>query len=101
MLDKQKLTQFRDEIDQILWKDWDPIGVYDEPNARDEYTRYADQICSKLINGDADKQMLLDYLFWVANDQMGIGYTKSRQQIDARNALVIEKIFSAFSNYHS
>lgn len=24
-------------IDEILWKDWNPIGVNDIPSARDEY----------------------------------------------------------------
>jgi len=27
-------------IDEILWKDWDPIGVNDIPSARDEYQRW-------------------------------------------------------------
>jgi len=29
------------QIDEILWKDWDPIGVYNEQGvARDEYYSY-------------------------------------------------------------
>ena len=27
-------------LDEILWKDWDPIGVYGIQEARDEYYRY-------------------------------------------------------------
>jgi hypothetical protein len=26
------------QIDEILWKDWDPIGVNDFEDARDEYS---------------------------------------------------------------
>ena len=28
------------KIDEILWNDWDPIGVNDTPEARDEYHSY-------------------------------------------------------------
>jgi hypothetical protein len=36
MLEKYRLRQIRLEIGQILLKDWDPIGVADEPEAQDE-----------------------------------------------------------------
>ena len=31
-------------IDEILWNDWDPIGVNDTEGARGEYSSYALQI---------------------------------------------------------
>jgi hypothetical protein len=100
MNDKNKITQFREEIDQILWKDWDPIGVNDTPEAEGEYTSYADQICSQLINTKQDKQGILDYLFWVETSLMGFGNGDANQKIiDSKNSPVAEKILNAFSNY--
>ena len=31
-------------------RDSDPIGVSDQPNAQDEYDRYAMRICSRLLD---------------------------------------------------
>jgi len=43
-------------IDEILWKDWDPIGVNDIPSARDEYQSYTPQVFSlKTANADPEK----------------------------------------------
>lgn len=38
-------------IDEILWKDWDPIGVNDMPEARDEYQSYLPHIFRLAIEG--------------------------------------------------
>jgi hypothetical protein len=42
-------------IDEILWKDWDPIGISRlEPAPRDEYHRYL----NREINRDSHTQRL-------------------------------------------
>lgn len=38
-------------IDEVLFYLWDPIGVNDEPNARDEYETYASLTFGLLIRG--------------------------------------------------
>ncbi|MEW7987067.1 MAG: hypothetical protein AB2805_15870 [Candidatus Thiodiazotropha sp.] len=38
-------------IDEILWKDWDPIGVNDAPEARDEYQSYLPDIFRLAVEG--------------------------------------------------
>ena len=45
------------EIDKILWEDWDPIGVNDCEGARDEYSSYVPQIY-RLIFEDEDTEKM-------------------------------------------
>ena len=52
MTEKQK--KLYKAIDEILWKDWDPIGVNDIEDVRDEYQGYTPYIFSLTIHG-ADK----------------------------------------------
>ena len=42
MTDKQK--KLYKAIDEILWKDWDPIGVNDIEDVRDEYFKQSFEI---------------------------------------------------------
>ena len=63
-------------IDEILWRDWDPIGVFGIVGARDEYQGYLPEIFRLALAGDREK--IADYLFWAAADRMGL--TTERQQ---------------------
>lgn len=102
MPNKKKVLKLRDEIDQILWKDWDPIGVNDDPDAKGEYTSYADTICSKLIKIKKDRQAILDYLFWIETDFMGFTpYMPNKEIYNNRISSVVEKIFKIFSENSS
>ena len=38
-------------IDEILINEWDPIGVSDIPEARDEYYAFIPQVFKRVING--------------------------------------------------
>jgi hypothetical protein len=38
-------------IDEILWYDWDPIGINDAPEARDEYQGYLPHIFRLAVEG--------------------------------------------------
>lgn len=99
MIDKQKHREFRKLVDQILWEEWDPIGVNDAPEERDEYSSYAGEVCGKLWNGE-DKQAIFDYLFWVETEHMGLGTkTSSKEAINARNSILVDKILKLFSEY--
>jgi hypothetical protein len=48
-------------IDEILWRDWDPIGVFGIDGARDEYQMYLPQVYQLALEGDRAK--IADYLF--------------------------------------
>jgi hypothetical protein len=57
-------------IDEILWKDWDPIGISGAIEARDEYQMYSPQAYKLALIGDRTK--IADYLFSVAVERMGL-----------------------------
>ncbi|HEY0155347.1 MAG TPA: hypothetical protein VGB92_25255 [Longimicrobium sp.] len=44
-------------VDSVLWEVWDPIGVNDAPEARDEYTSYAPDIAHLLRSGASDAEI--------------------------------------------
>ena len=58
-------------IDEILWKDWDPIGVNDIEDVRDEYQSYTPHIFSLTIHG-ADKIKIAEHLCKIETVNMGL-----------------------------
>jgi hypothetical protein len=54
-----------------LWRDWDPIGVNDTPEAQDEYDSYVGGVCSLLISG-ADAFKLRQHLAQIETVNMGL-----------------------------
>ena len=58
-------------IDEILWNDWDPIGVNGYEEARDEYQSYLPQVFNFKIN-NADKEILAQHLFKIETERMGL-----------------------------
>ncbi|NDV64883.1 hypothetical protein [Bacteroides sp. 224] len=58
-------------IDEILWKDWDPIGVNDNENIRDEYQGYTPQVF-KLKKKGADLHKITQHLYQLITVNMGM-----------------------------
>ena len=58
-------------IDEILWKDWDPIGINDIEDIRDEYQNYTPQIFNLVIKR-ADKIEIADQLYRFETIDMGL-----------------------------
>ena len=58
------------QIDEILWQDWDPIGINDEENIRDEYCVYVTKVFSLKIHG-ADKNKIAEYLYEMETINIG------------------------------
>jgi hypothetical protein len=53
-LDKYESRRIKTEIRHVLINVWDPIGIKDEPNARDEYDSYLGDVFDLLIQGATD-----------------------------------------------
>jgi hypothetical protein len=73
---KDSLTAAKDflvykKIDDILWFDWDPIGV-NEFGPRDEYQSYVPEIF-KLVKTNADRQQIAERLFKLETETIGMG----------------------------
>jgi hypothetical protein len=75
-----------DAIDEILWRDWDPIELNDS-GPRDEYQDYTPEIFHLKI-GDADVESIARKLDNLVTDSIGLqsNMTESRK--------VAEKIFA-------
>ena len=58
-------------IDEIFWKDWDPIGINDIEDIRDEYQSYTPQIFNLVIKR-ADKIEIADQLYRFETIDMGL-----------------------------
>ena len=69
--------ELRRRVDEVLYYVWDPIGVSDEPRARDEYDTYAGKAFALLVGGESDGA-ISEYLQAVAKDQMGLPPNKPR-----------------------
>lgn len=57
--------------DEVLHYLWDPIGVRDQPAARDEYVGYLPHVF-KLVRDCVDEQKVVDYLLLVEVQDMGL-----------------------------
>jgi len=61
---------FLQRVDEVLYYIWDPIGVNGMgPEARDEYSSYADQVWRMALDGKT-KSDISDYLTRVVTDRM-------------------------------
>ena len=69
MTDEQQY--FYDIIDKILWEDWDPLGVNDVEEVRDEYEDCTNQIFS-LKNRGANIDMITNMLYEIETITMGV-----------------------------
>ena len=57
-------------VDEILWNEWDPIGVNDVA-PRDEYQSYVPEIFSLLIQNRTDKE-IADRLYKIETETIGV-----------------------------
>jgi len=59
------------KIDEILWEDWDPIGVNDVEYVRNEYQGYTPQLFSLKTQG-ANKTEIAEYLYKLETVEIGV-----------------------------
>ncbi|GAB3796303.1 hypothetical protein GCM10028819_13650 [Spirosoma humi] len=69
LTDKQ--NQLYTFIDELLWQEWDPIGINDCFEVRDEYSSYASQVFSLVIHG-ATAEELAQKLLSIEQETMGL-----------------------------
>jgi len=74
-------NQLYNLIDELLWCEWDPIGVNDYPDARDEYQSYTPQIFSLAIKG-ASREDIAQKLLQIETEMMGlVGNVKKNNEL--------------------
>jgi hypothetical protein len=68
---QQRAQMIQDTIRQALMQHWDPIGVSDVPEARNEYNSYVGPVYRLLASGASDTE-LVDYLYKTETETMGL-----------------------------
>ncbi len=61
----------RRQLRDLLMREWDPIGISDEPEATGEYDRYLDVVADRLRRGVTAAE-LADHLERLRTDEMGL-----------------------------
>ena len=67
---KGKFLNLYQQIDQILWEDWDPIGINDDA-PRDEYQGYTPLIL-KLVKSKSDSTKIAEKLYEIETELIGL-----------------------------
>ena len=74
-----KENELYKRVDEVLHYIWDPVGVFDQPNARDEYYSYIPTIYA-LLKEDKDSQEIEDKLFHIGLDRMGLTISRDKSK---------------------
>lgn len=80
-------------IDEILWNDWDPIGVNKIPKVRDEYKSYLPHIFRLAIEGKGAEHISSSLVATIESN-IGLGASKehclrvARKIVSAKNQIV-------------
>ncbi len=77
-------------LDEILWIDWDPIGVNDDERARDEYYGYLPGLFRLVLDG-ASAARIAAYLHGIATQQMDLSSTLSQHMAVAEKIYRLEQ----------
>lgn len=68
---KARALEIQDSIRQILFHEWDPIGVNDTPSISHEYDAYIAPIY-RLLLGSRSEEEICDFLFRTERDAIGV-----------------------------
>jgi hypothetical protein len=67
---EQRAAEIQDLIRQVLLRDWNPIGVNNDPELADEYDSYIAPVYRILV-GSRSEHDLIDLLYRAERDQIG------------------------------
>jgi hypothetical protein len=87
-------TQLYKRIDEIIWLEWDPIGVNEIEEARDEYYSYFPLLYEKLIKGEGVKE-ISKYPDHIETATMGLPGNFQK------NIMIAEKLISLKNELHT
>lgn len=74
-----------ERLQQLLWEEWDPIGVNDMEDAMGEYDSYASTLVDMLNDGKT-RHDILAFLELVETAYMGLG-------LSGKSPRVVDRIF--------
>jgi len=79
-----------ERIDEILWEDWDPIGINDYGGPKDEYQSYVPSI-ARLLNESKDESKISELLLHHANLNMGLSTKLEDHKLTATKLLRLKE----------
>lgn len=88
--ERDELTALLAVVDRMLWEDWDPIGVNEIPEARDEYESYVPGVV-QLIRQATSAADVFRHLWWLETVYMGLGGDRSRTQAMADRLFALRR----------
>lgn len=74
----QTIALYR-EIREVLFREWDPIGVQAMRGAEDEYDAYVPVLGSMVIARKSVNE-LFEHLLWLETEHMGLAADRQRTQ---------------------
>jgi len=70
-LDIDKIAEIHRQLDSVLLRDWDPIGVVDVPQAQDEYRGYCRGVYDVAVR-TRSARAVAEHLLRVEQESMGL-----------------------------
>ncbi|MGH7416911.1 MAG: hypothetical protein ACREKB_03950 [Candidatus Rokuibacteriota bacterium] len=67
---EERADEIQEQIKEVLLRDWDPIGVAEEPRAHDEYDAYVGGVYRLLASG-AQPRVVAEHLARIEAERMG------------------------------
>ena len=86
MIDKERGRRIQTAIRDVLMREWDPIGVKDEPMAADEYDLYLGDIYG-LLADNAPEAAIADHLRKIEIERMGFADVQTPERLDVAKTL--------------
>ncbi len=74
----KRAIEIQDSIRQVLFNEWDPIGINDNPNLVDEYDAYVAPIYRILVESRSEDE-LVNFLFSTERDIIRVSCESPKQ----------------------
>lgn len=84
------MTRNLRRVEQILWENWDPIGVNAMSGPSDEYDSYAPAVLRMLLAGVTEEE-LVAHLHAIETEQMGLDGVRPHHAARALPKLPLER----------
>jgi hypothetical protein len=94
---KYQSREHRAVLRKVLMESWDPIGVYDVPEAQDEYDAYAAKAYVMLMDDQASERELAAYLYDIACNYMALGSSPELMEKSANAANLVAGLRPSFT----
>lgn len=83
----ERATEIQNEIREVLFQGWDPIGLSDNPKLNDEYDSYIGSVY-RILASSRSAEKLIDYLFEAENETIGMMTENSEHLIPIAQKLL-------------